>query len=83
MSKKSFIIILILSAVVTYGAALIDVLIGGSILSGQSGIPFRFGSSSLFGGSSINYTMLFLDIIFWFVIIWVVWKIIQKVLIRR
>ena len=78
MSKKSFVIILVLSVVVTYGVAVIDVLINGNILAGKSGFPFRFGSTSLFGGSEINYPIFILDIVFWFVVIFVGWKLISK-----
>lgn len=74
MSKKSLVIILILSVVVTYITAAVEVLFSGLVVAGRSGVPFRFGSSSLFGGSSIDYPMLLLDIAFWFVILWLIWK---------
>ena len=83
MSKKVFVVILILSVVVTYGATLTDVLLNQSILAGESGIPLRFDSSSLFGGGSTNYINLFLDIAFWFAVIWVIWKVLQKVTARK
>ena len=79
MSKKSFVVILILSVLVTYGIAFVDDLRRNSLLAGEGGIPFRFSSGTLFGSGSINYLMLILDIAFWFVVIWVIWKILQKV----
>lgn len=82
MSKKAFIIILVLSLVVTYGASIVEALLNGSILMGQSGWPLRFGYSSFFGGSSINYVMLILDIVFWFFIIWLVWFGIKRLINR-
>lgn len=79
MSKKAFVVILVLSVVVTYVAAFVEVLLSGSVVAGKSGFPLRFGVSSLFGGSSIDYTMLLVDIAFWFVVLWVIWKVLQKV----
>lgn len=83
MTRKAFFIILVLSVVVTYGAAFVEVLLSGSVVSGKSGFPFRFGSSSLFGGSSIDYPMLLVDIVFWFVVIWGGWKVLQKITSKR
>lgn len=77
MSKKSLVIILILSVVVTYGVAFVEGLAGNHFLA-YGGIPFRFASGSFLGGSTDNL-MLILDIAFWFVVIWVVWKVISKV----
>lgn len=79
MDKKVFVVILVLSVVVTYGAAFMDVLLSGSVVAGKSGIPFRFGSSSLFGGSGIDYPILLVDIVFWVFVIWGIWKLLQKV----
>lgn len=77
MSKKSFIVILILSIVVTYGVALMDATI--NISANKAGLPFKFGSYVLFGRANTDYLLLFLDIAFWFVIIWGVWKLVSKV----
>ena len=73
MTKKAFVVILILGIVVTYGTAIVNDLIGGSLVGGKGGIPFTFAS-----GSSTNASILTLDIIFWFVVIWGIWKILQK-----
>lgn len=76
MSKKAFFVILGLSVVVTYGAAIIDDLRRGSLLGGAGGLPFRFASGSFLGGST-DTMMLILNIVFWFVVIWVIWRVIS------
>ncbi|MBI2613264.1 MAG: hypothetical protein HYW62_00610 [Candidatus Levybacteria bacterium] len=73
MTKKSLVVISILSIVATYGFAIIDALANPS--ANQSGLPFKFGSYALFGTASTNYSVLVLDIAFWFVVIWGIWKI--------
>lgn len=77
MSKKSFVVVLILSVVVTYGVAFIEGLAGNHFLA-YGGVPFRFASGSFLGGST-DGLMLVLDIAFWFVAIWGIWKLISKV----
>ena len=74
MNKKSFVVILVLSVVVTYIGAYIDFAF--NITTGKIGIPFGFSSVSLLG-SSTDYTIFLLDIVFWFVIIWIIWKLIS------
>lgn len=76
MSKKSFIIFLILSVVVTYGVAIIEGLVNNHFL-GYGGVPFTFATGSFLGGSTDNL-MLFLNIIFWFVILFGIWSLIKK-----
>lgn len=73
MTKKSFVVILILSVIVTYGVAILDDLIRGSLISGKGGLPFRFAS-----GSSTDGLLLTLDIMFWFAILWGIWKALPK-----
>lgn len=77
MSKKSFVILSMFSVVVTYAAMVIDAMWKGSFLAGEAGIPLRFDSSSFFGGGSINYTNLLIDVIFWFIVVWVIWRILK------
>lgn len=72
MSKKAFVVILVLSIVVTYGVAFVEGLMGGHFLA-YGGVPFRFAYGSFLGGST-DTLMLLLDIAFWFVVIWVIWK---------
>ena len=76
MSKKAFVVILVLSVVVTIGIAFIGFITKNYQV--MSGWPFRFTGFS-FLGSTTNYTALLLDIAFWFVIIWVIWKVLQKI----
>lgn len=77
MTKKSFVVILILSVIVTYGAAFIDFSLGVS--KGLIGLPFGFSRFNFFGAETEINTLL-LDIIFWFLIIWVLLKIILQTL---
>lgn len=77
MTKKAFVIILILSVVVTYGVAFVDAIVNTS--ANRAGLPFKFGSYVLFGQADTNYLLLFLDIAFWFLAIWGAFKILVKV----
>lgn len=82
MSKKAFVVILILSVVVTYGSSLADSLLNNTLLAGESGFPFKYSRSTLFGRGSIDGLMMFLNIAFWFALIWIIWKAFQKILKR-
>ncbi|CAN5135776.1 hypothetical protein BH11PAT1_BH11PAT1_7120 [soil metagenome] len=73
MSKISFVVILVLSVVTTYGVAMADALKRDSLLAGAAGLPFKFASGSLFGEAKTNYVMLSMDIIFWFITILLLW----------
>lgn len=79
MSKKAFVVILILSVVVTYGAAFVDALISNTLLAGEAGFPLKFSRGTMFGGGSTNYLLMILNIFFWFVVIWGIWKILQRI----
>lgn len=83
MSKKAFVVILVLSVVVTYGASLVDSLLNSTLLAGESGFPFKYSRSTLFGRGSIDGTMMLLNIAFWFAVILGVWKILQKVTAKK
>lgn len=76
---KKFIILLVLSVVVTYGVMLFQAILFSSLVAGSGGFPLSFTSSSLFSTPSTDYLMLFLDIIFWYIILFVIWKLILKV----
>ena len=76
MTKKSFVVILILSVFTTYGLGIMDALANSSI--NQAGLPLKFGSYALFGTANTNYSILILDIAFWFLIIWGIWKLIKR-----
>lgn len=72
MSKKAFGFILILSVVGTYVIAILDIWINKS--KNIAGLPLGFSSLGSFLGGSTDYLMLVLDIVFWFVITWGIWK---------
>jgi hypothetical protein len=78
MSVKSFIVILVLSVVVTYGASIIEVLFNNTLRVG--GLPLRFGSFAMVGESTTNYIYLLLDIIFWFMVIFFTKKLIKRLI---
>ncbi|MDO8570792.1 MAG: hypothetical protein Q7R97_04375 [Candidatus Daviesbacteria bacterium] len=80
MSKKSFVIFLVLSVVVTYGVAITEGLMNNHFL-GYGGVPFTFATGSFLGGSTDNF-MFFIDIIFWFIILFAIWKLMKKLLKR-
>lgn len=80
MTKKSFFIILILSVVVTYIVEIAQSLFTNSSIAGSGGLPFAFTSSALFGSPSTDYLMLIIDILFWFIVILVIWKVLQKII---
>lgn len=78
MSKKTFIVILVLSVVVTWiTKEIMGVL--GFVLGGLNvGLPLNFYNCSFISSCNINYFYLFLDIIFWFAVIWGIWKLLPK-----
>lgn len=75
MSKKEFVIILVLSVVISISIPLVAFAL--NIYQFMSGWPLEFSRFN-FLGSTTNYTNFFLDIVFWFLVIWGVWKILQK-----
>lgn len=81
MTKKAFVVILILSVVVTYLTQVVQVFLGGScsVFAGECGFPLSFSSSSFLGTPKIKPALFLLNVIFWFVIIWGIWKILKKV----
>lgn len=79
MSKKEFLVILILGGVVTYIGAYLDFAF--NITTGAVGLPFGFSRFNFFGAETDQRTFL-LDIFFWFVVIWGSWKLLEKVLKR-
>ena len=78
MNKKIFVIILALSIVATYGATFIDALISNTLLGGEAGFPLKFSRATIFGGGTTDYSLMTLNIIFWFMIIWYIWKVLHK-----
>jgi hypothetical protein len=76
MSKKSFVVILILSTICTYGLAFVDFTL--NISKGAIGLPFGFSRFNFFG-TKTDGVMLLLDITFWFIVIWGAWKLVKKI----
>lgn len=81
MTKKSVVVILILSVIATYGLGITDALMNSS--ANQAGLPFKFGSYALFGTANTNYSTLILDIAFWFIVLWGLWKMLPKLFKKR
>ena len=79
MSKKSLFVILMLGIVLTYVSSILDAIFNETLLGGKSGFPFKYSSSTLFGGGSIDYGLMLLNIVFWFVVVWITWKLFYKV----
>lgn len=79
MNKKTFLVIFGLSPVTTYGLAFVDHLANES--KGSVGLPFGFSRFNFFGAET-DQVMLILDIAFWFVVIWITWRMLLKVLKR-
>ena len=74
---KKVVILLILSVVVTLVIGLGDFAMNQNSI--QAGFPFKFTSAALmFGNAETNYLILVLDIIFWFIILYIIWTLIKK-----
>ena len=80
MGKMSFFIILVLSVVVTYLLPYLNLFF--PVSGGGFGFPIKYGTSSFFGGSSFEFALFLSDAVFWFLVILVIWKTIQKLLKR-
>lgn len=78
MTKKSFVVILILSVTTVYGSSIVDAIFSGTLLGGRSGFPFKDSSTTMFGGGTTNYFLTVLNILFWFLIILGIWKVLPK-----
>lgn len=80
MSKGNIItgiVFLVLGVVVTYSVAMFGFVTENVNIS--NGFPFEFTSFN-FLGSETNQTMLVIDVIFWSIILYGIWKIILKVI---
>ena len=75
MTKKAFVVIFILSVSTSILWSVIAFALGNSNLA--SGFPLKWSSFG-FLGSNTNYLALLIDIAFWFIVIWGVWKLIQN-----
>lgn len=78
---KKVVILLVLSVIVTYLTQVIQVLLGGacSVFSGKCGLPIAFSSANLFDKPEINYVIFLVDTAFWFLIIFIILKIYNKI----
>ena len=75
MSRKSFIIILGLSLVLTYFATFVDALVNSSLIGGQAGFPLKYSRATMFGEGTTNYFLMTINIVFWFLVIYGIWQI--------
>ena len=75
MNKKTLIITLFFSMILTIGIPVFAFALNLSNIS--DGVPLKWTSFSFFG-SETNYNALFIDILFWFAVIFGIWKFIQK-----
>lgn len=80
MTKKSFVIIAVLSFITARIADFVDEIINGTLLGGKSGFPFKDDTTTILGGGSFNNYLFFLNVIFWFIVIFIIWKLLQKIL---
>ena len=78
MSIKSFIVILVLSVVVTWLTKEVSGILNFSLGGLNVGLPLGFYQCAFISSCNINYLLLVIDILFWFVIIWAIWKIFVK-----
>lgn len=78
MTKKSFVVILILSVVTMYGVSIIDAVVNNTLLGGKSGFPFKDSSATMFGEGTTDYLLMTLNIIFWFIVLFGIWKLIKR-----
>ena len=75
-----YLILLVLSVIVTEAVAVIDSIQNNTFIGGgSSGFPLKFSSSgNLFGGGRVHATYLLLDILFWFIVLFLNWKLLKK-----
>ena len=43
----------------------------------------KFNGCADFGAANTNYSTLVLDIIFWFLVLWAIWKMLRKVIVKK
>ena len=86
MSKKSFVVILILSVVIWYISRIAQALVEMFILNIPSISPYPTSNTETGYPVALNlnepnntiYVYYIINIAFWFLFIWGVWKILQK-----
>jgi hypothetical protein len=75
--KLGFLVILVISIFTTYIVAIFQSISDSTMT--KAGFPLNFGTYSIFGQAETNYLYLFVDIIFWFIVLWSIWKILSKI----
>ena len=75
MSKKLAVIIFILSTLIAIVGPVIAFSLSIPIIN--DGFPFKWSTFN-FLGSNTDYGALLMDIIFWFIVIWGIWKVLPK-----
>ena len=83
MTKKSFIFIAILSFFAANIADILDGVINNTFIGGRSGFPFKDSLSLGFEGETSYTHMFILNILFWFVIIFIIWRVLKKVRMKK
>ncbi|MDO8658194.1 MAG: hypothetical protein Q7K55_05615 [Candidatus Levybacteria bacterium] len=78
ITKKSFVVILILSFFTARIADFVDEVLNGTLLVGKSGFPFKDDTTTILGGGTFNNYMFALNVLFWFIVLFILWKLFQK-----
>lgn len=78
MSKKAFFLILVLSVVVTWLTKEVMGVLNFTLGGLNAGLPFNFYQCSFISSCNINYVLLVADTVVWFMIILIIWKLLQK-----
>lgn len=68
----------VLGFVVNYIVTITMAVLSGHVMGGPSGFPLQYGASSFYGNQSFNHIIYVLDVIFWGVIVFFVWKLLQR-----
>lgn len=79
MGKKEFLIILVLSVVVTWVTKEVNGILNFSLGGLNAGSPLGYYKCEFISSCNIDYTFLVIDIAFWFMVIWIIWKIFRKI----
>ncbi|MBU1000867.1 hypothetical protein KKE78_05760 [Patescibacteria group bacterium] len=83
MSKKEFLVILILSVAVTWLGKETSGILNFSLGGLNAGWPLAYYQCAFISSCNINYTYLALNIIFWFMVIWISRKVLGKITVKK
>ena len=78
-SKKAFLIILGLSIVITWLTKEIGGVLNFSLGGLKAGLPLNYYQCSFISSCNTYYLQLVVDIIFWFLVIFIAWKLLGKI----